>query len=65
MVKNKFLELLEAQMNEEDDLELMVEMSEDCFGAFDNIFDTLSFNEQMDELFPCEVDEEKMSILNN
>lgn len=65
MVKNEFLELLEAQMNEEDDLELMVEMSEDCFGAFDNIFDTLSFNEQMDELFPCEVDEEKMSILNN
>lgn len=65
MIKNEFLELLEAQMNEEDDLELTIEMSEDCFGAFDNIFDTLSFNEQMDALFPCEIDEEKMSILNN
>lgn len=64
MIKNDYLELLEAQMNEEDDLEMMVELSEDCFGAFDNIFDTLSFNEQMDILFPCEVDEDKLSILN-
>lgn len=64
MIKNGFLELLEAQMNEEDDLELMVEISEDCFGAFNDIFDTFSFAEQMDILFPCEVDEENMSILN-
>ena len=65
MVKNEFLELLEAQMNEEDDLDLMVEISEDCFGAFDDIFDTYSFMEQVDALFPCGVDEDKMSILNN
>lgn len=65
MIKNKFIELLEAQMNEEDDLEMMVEMSEDCFGAFDDIFDTFSFAEQMDIIFPCGVDEENMAILNN
>lgn len=63
MIKNGFIELLEAQMNEEDDLDLMIEMSEDCFGAFDDIFDTSSFIEQIDMIFPRGVDDDNMSIL--
>ena len=64
MIVDKFTELLEAQMNEEDDLETMIELSED-FGAFDDIFDTYSFAEQMEILFPCELDEKCLSILNS
>jgi len=63
MISDKFSAYLEDQMNKEDDFEIMMSVSEDCFGAFDNIFSTESFNETMDELFPCGVKDEYMKIL--
>lgn len=63
MINDKFSAYLENQMSEEDDLDIMFSVSEDCFGAFDNIFSTSSFNETMDELFPCGVKDEYMKIL--
>ena len=63
MINDKFSEFLENQMSEEDDFDTIVSVSEDCFGAFDDIFSTNSFNENMDELFPCGIDEEYMKIV--
>ena len=64
MISDKFSEFLENQMSEEDDFDTIVSVSEDCFGAFDDIFSTNSFNENMDELFPCGVNEEYMKIVD-
>ena len=63
MINDKLSAFLEDQMSEEDDFETMLSVSEDCFGAFDDIFSTTSFNEAMDELFPCGVKDEYMKIL--
>ena len=43
MINDKFSAYLENQMSEEDDLDIMFSVSEDCFGAFDNIFSTDNF----------------------
>jgi hypothetical protein len=62
-VKDEFAEILQEDMNAEDNLESIIE-SEYDFGAFDNLFRTTSFNEQMDKLFPCGVSEENLKILD-
>ncbi|MBQ8130973.1 MAG: hypothetical protein IJ193_00615 [Bacilli bacterium] len=63
MIKDDFSSFLEDQMSQEDDFDTMFSLSEDGFGAFDNIFSTDSFNETMDNLFPCGVKEEYMQKL--
>ena len=63
MIVDNVSAYLEDQMSKEDDFETMLSVSEDCFGAFDDIFSTNSFNETMDELFPCGVSDEYMKIL--
>ena len=60
-----FVALLESQMSEEDDFDMASNLSEDCFGAFDDIFETYSFSEQVDALFPCGVSEENMLIIDD
>jgi hypothetical protein len=50
-------------MTEEDDFDIMVSVSEDCFGAFDDMFSSNSFNETMDNLFPCGVKDEYINII--
>lgn len=63
MITDKFSAYIEDQISKEDDFEIMLSVSEDCFGAFDDIFSTTSFNETMDNLFPCGVNDEYMKIL--
>lgn len=64
MIIDKFTAMLESQMSEEDNFEMMNDLSQDCFGAFDDMFDTFSFAEQVDILFPCGVSDENMAILD-
>jgi hypothetical protein len=63
MIKDEFSAYLETQMTEEDDFDIMVSVSEDCFGAFDDMFSSNSFNETMDALFPCGVKDEYINII--
>ena len=63
MIKDEFSAYLETQMTEEDDFDIMVSVSEDCFGAFDEMFSSNSFNETMDNLFPCGVKDEYINII--
>ena len=63
MIKDEFSAYLETQMTEEDDFDIMVSVSEDCFGAFDDMFSSNSFNETMDNLFPCGVKDECINII--
>jgi hypothetical protein len=63
MIKDEFSAYLETQMTEEDDFDIMVSVSEDCFGAFDDMFSSNSFNETMDNLFPCGVKDEYINII--
>lgn len=63
MIKDEFSAYLETQMTEEDDFDIMVSVSEDCFGAFDDMFSSNSFNETMDDLFPCGVKDEYINII--
>ena len=65
MIKDEFSAYLETQMTEEDDFDIMVSVSEDCFGAFDDMFSSNSFNETMDNLFPCGVKDEYINIIFN
>ena len=65
MIKDEFSAYLETQMTEEDDCDIMVSVSEDCFGAFDDMFSSNSFNETMDNLFPCGVKDEYINIIFN
>lgn len=62
-IRDQFAEILQEDMNIEDNLESIIE-SEYDFGAFDNLFSTSSFAEQMDELFPLGVNEDNMKILD-
>lgn len=63
MIKDEFSAYLETQMTEEDDFDIMISVSEDCFGAFDDMFSSNSFNETMDNLFPCGVKDEYINII--
>ena len=63
MIIDNFSVYLEDQMSKEDDFEIMLSVSEDCFGAFDNIFSTESFNESLDAMFPCGVGDDVLKIL--
>lgn len=62
-IRDEFAEILQEDMNTEDNLDSIIE-SEYDFGAFDNLFSTSSFNEQMDKLFPCGINEDNLKILD-